>query len=352
MSPSSPNRCPHRIITGLLLGLVMAAGALVGPGSAAAAPAPPQPVLDPAADPGIFTEAGQYYAYTTGGRGKRATAPSPRGPWTAVPGDALTRWPTWTTGRQAVWAPDVTRTEAGYVFYFAAPAAGFGGQRCIGTAVGPGPLGPFEPSDAPLICPVNGGEDPVADRPDLTSGVIDPAPFLDTDGRRYLTYKTQKTPGTLRMVELTDDGLHLAPGAVSRELLRHADSIENPVLVRRGDWYVLFASANWYDQCRYSTVWLRSRDLWSFADKQEHVLLDQAGTGLCGPGGADVVTGDGPDRIFLHGWVCPPDGQPCPYTGVVTDPAKRRVMYVGVLVWGDDGATPSVPAFLPPRTAR
>ncbi|MGD7705077.1 glycoside hydrolase family 43 protein [Microlunatus sp. Y2014] len=317
--------------------------------STAARPVP-QPVLDPAADPGLFREGGQYYAFMTGGRVRMATSASPEGPWTALPGHALTEWPAWTTGRQATWAPDMDRTSAGYVLWFAAPAAGFGGQRCIGAAVSADPTGPYEPLATPLICPVNGGEDPVADRPNQTSGVIDPAPFVDTDGRRYLTYKTQKVPGTLRMVELTADGLHVAAGAISRELFRHVDSIENPVMVKRGSEYVLFASANWYDQCRYATVWRRSSDLWSFADKPEHVLLDQQNTGLCGPGGADVITGgDGPDRMFLHGWVCPPDGEPCPYEGLVTDPDKRRVMYAAVLTWGDDGATPRVPTFLPAR---
>ncbi|MVA74475.1 family 43 glycosylhydrolase [Auraticoccus sp. F435] len=348
--PPAPARRASRLVA-VLAALAVALGLGLSPTAdqAAADPAVPQPVLDPAADPGIFREGHSYYAFMTGGRVKMATATHPQGPWTALPGNALTRWPDWTTKTLAAWAPDVDRTSAGYVLWFAAPAAGFGGQRCIGAAVSQSPTGPYEPSDTPLICPVNGGEDPVADRPNQTSGVIDPAPFVDTDGRRYLTYKTQKTPGTLRMVELTADGLHLAEGAVSAELFRHDDSIENPVMVKRGEQYVLLASANWYDQCRYATVWRRSTDLWSFADKPEHVLLDQGNTGLCGPGGADVVTEDGPDRMFLHGWVCPPDGEPCPYEGLVTDPQKRRVMYAAVLTWGEDGATPQVPTFLRPR---
>lgn len=308
----------------------------------------PQPVLDPVADPGVLFAEGRWWAYSTGGLGQVASAPAPQGPWTTGP-QALTRWGDWASGKGAVWAPDAIKTPAGYVLYYAAIARGFAGQRCIGTAIATQPQGPYEPSAQPLICPVLGGEDPVADRPDTTSGVIDPSPFVDTDGSFYLLYKTQKTPGTLRMVSLTTDGLHVTTAATSRELWRQSDSIENPVMVKRGRWYVLLASANWYDQCRYATVWRRSTDLWSFADQPEHTLLDQAGTGLCGPGGADVVAGPpGPSRIFLHGWVCPPDGDPCPDEGLVTDPDKRRVMYSAVLTWGRDGATPTVPAFLRP----
>ena len=41
------------------------------------------------------------------------------------------------------------------------------------------------------------------------------------------------------------------------------------------------------------------------------------------------------------------DNTPCQYDGLVTDPKKRRVLYAAALTWGDDGATPAVPAFLP-----
>lgn len=309
----------------------------------------PQPVHGPnAADPGLVRDGTDYYAFTTGGPlAAMASATTPGGPWKEQ-GNALSRWGDWASGAGAVWAPDVWETSAGWVIYYAAQAEGFSGQRCIGTAVADQPAGPYEPAATPLICPILGGEDAAADRPDTTSGVIDPNPFHDSDGQRYLLYKTQKTPGTIRMFPLSADGLH-GRGEDSRELIRHSDSIENPVMVKRGDQYVLLASANWYDQCRYSTVWLRSDDLWSFADKEEHLLLDQANTGLCGPGGADVVTnGRGPDLMYLHGWVCSPADDPCEFDGVVTDPAKRRVMYAARMTWGADGATPTIAAFLTP----
>ncbi len=97
----------------------------------------------------------------------------------------------------------------------------------------------------------------------------------------------------------------------------------------------------------YPLVWTASASLKS--QQTEHVLVDQATTGLCGPGGADVVaTGNGPSRIFLHAWVCSEDNEPCRYDGVVADPNRTRVVYAAVLTWGDDGATPAVPVFLPP----
>ena len=105
-----------------------------------------------------------------------------------------------------IWAPDVRRTGAGLVMYFAAVAKDFGGQRCIGVALNTtdDPAGPFQPTATPLVCPGgrHGGEDRVPGRPIADAGVIDPSLFTDSEGRRYLLYKTQQTPSTLRMVRL------------------------------------------------------------------------------------------------------------------------------------------------------
>lgn len=348
-----------RVLLISLLAMITTITTITGVSGAHAAPPTPTPVYAPtayeAADPGVATDAGNYYIFHTGGLARTAHATAAQGPWTAG-GNALSRWPGWANGTGAVWAPDAWRTSAGWVLYYALIAKGFSGQRCIGTAIADNPAGPYEPSDTPLICPILGGEDPAADRPVAGSGMIDPNPFLDSDGSRYLLYKTQQSPGTIRMVKLSSDGLHTA-GEPSHELIRHSDSIENPALVQRGDQYILFASANWYDHCNYATVWRRSTDLWSFADKTEHVLLDQANTGICGPGGADFFGTAGTsgqpggviNRIILHGWVCGGTTQPCAGGDEqVTDPTKKRVLYAATLSWGADGATPTVPAFLPP----
>lgn len=302
-----------------------------------------------AADPGLAHENGTHYAFMTGGRTKVASSKGAvKGPWTPAGDDALTDWGDWASGEGAVWAPDAVRTSAGWVLYYAAQAKGFDGQRCIGTAIADELAGPYEPTDRPLICPILNGEDPVAGRPVKGSGVIDPAPFKADDGKRFLLYKTQQAPGTIRMFPVSDDGLH-ARGGTSRELVRQADSIENPVMVQRGEHYILFASANWYDQCKYSTVWRRSTDRWSFADKPEHVLLDKANSGLCGPGGADLVNGaKDSSRLVFHGWVCSNDNTPCDFDGPVDDPDRRRVLYGAVVRWGEDNITPQVTRFLEP----
>ncbi|MGH3659855.1 MAG: family 43 glycosylhydrolase, partial [Micromonosporaceae bacterium] len=142
--------------------------------------------------------------------------------------------------RSGVWAPDAWQTPAGWVLYYSAPARGMGGQRCIGVATADSVMGPYTPNDTPLVCPnpALGADDPVPGQPVANAGVIDPSPFRAADGRRYLLYRTQMTPSTLRMVPLESNGLNAV--ANSRELRRNSGIIENPVMVQRGNSYVLF----------------------------------------------------------------------------------------------------------------
>lgn len=117
-------------------------------------------------------------------------------------------------------------------------------------------------------------------------------------------------------------------------------------MVQRGSQYVLFASRYGYDNCSYATVWLRSTDRWNFAGATEHSLMTSGGTGLCGPGGADVTPSlDGGWRIFLHGWVCGTGTSPCTDSQIANGVAHRRALYAAILNWASDG-TPSVGMFL------
>ncbi|MGH3657397.1 MAG: family 43 glycosylhydrolase, partial [Micromonosporaceae bacterium] len=264
-------------------------------------------------------------------------------PWSQL-GPALSSVGRWAASG-AVWAPDAVHTAAGWVLYYSAPAKNFGGQRCIGVAVANSVSGPYTPyGDSPLICPGgrHGADDTVPGRPGAGAGVIDPSPFQDSDGNRFVLYKTQQTPSTLRMLRVNGDGTRWV-GNTSGELVQRSGIIENPVLVQHGSSYVLFASRYGYNNCSYATVWLRSSNKWSFSGATEHTLLSTSSTGICGPGGADVVPSlDGGWRIFLHGWVCGTGTRPC--QGEPTG-EHRRVLYAAILHWGS-GATPSVGAFL------
>lgn len=327
-------------------------------GGAASAWAAPQPVYAPSsgfADPSVVSNNGQFYGMATGSLVSSAQGDIASGPWTAE-GVALTARPSWATG-SSMWAPDLEQiSSTEWVLYFAAPVTGLdSGQRCIGAATASSPLGPFTPvSGGPLVCPgladTPTADDTVPNRPISTAGVIDPSGFKDSDGTRYLLYKTQQLPSSLRIVRLNAAGTHVYSGATSRQLLRDDRIVENPVLVKRNGAYVLFASRGPYNQCSYETIWMRTSSLAAnaFDTVAQNTLLTSSSTnGVCGPGGADIAAAlDGGQRIFFHGWLC--GGSPCPSGfNSQTDTGGNRAMFLGVLGW-DANNNPMVNKFLNP----
>jgi arabinan endo-1,5-alpha-L-arabinosidase len=268
-------------------------------------------------DPAVTPYDGGYVAVATGRRAVRSTAPSVAGPWTAAP-PALSAMPDWATST-SVWAPEIEQVGSRWVLYFSATVNGLGpGGRCIGIAVARRPTDPFVPyGDRPLVCPraadVPRAPDPVK-RPRWMprTGVIDPSFFRDADGRQYLLYKTMGQPSSLRMVRLGRGGVGIPAWTESRTLLTSAGILENPALVRRPSRYVLFASEGSYANCKYQTTSRISRSLWDWSRAERYSHFRRASTGLCGPGGADVLVEGSSTTLFLHAWVCGTVPVPCP----------------------------------------
>ncbi|MCP3138070.1 glycoside hydrolase family 43 protein [Pyxidicoccus xibeiensis] len=327
-------------------------------GAVPARAAPPRPVFAPVngfPDPSVVNNNDQFYGMATGSNVPSAQGNIATGPWTGE-GPALNEKPSWAT-HSGMWAPDLERIGPNeWVLYFAAPVAGLdSGQRCIGAATGTSPLGPFTPvPGGPLVCPGRAdtptADDTVPNRPIATAGVIDPSGFKDNDGARYLLYKTQQLPSSLRIVRLNAAGTHVLGDATSRQLLRSDRIVENPVVVRHGGAYILFASRGPYNKCSYETIWMRAPSLAAnaFNSVAQHPLITPGSTdGVCGPGGADIAAAiDTGQRIFFHGWLC--GSSPCPSGfDAMSDPGGRRGMYVGVLGW-NGGNDPVVNVFLSP----
>lgn len=336
-----------------LLGLVVLVLSLLSPAPSGAAPAgdvvgvPPRPLFweQPLADPSVVLDGARWFAAGTGWRGGTSSSTQEHGGWAPGP-PLLDARPLWARNGD-VWAPELVRgPDGGWLAYYSVPVAGLPAveDRCIGVATSPDLATPFTPLHTqPLVCPEGAatapGSDVVRQEAGLPRrGVIDPSSYVGADGRRFLLYRTQGTPSSIRMVRLTASGLRAA--GPSRELLRDPGVLENPEMVDVDGWHHLLMSRGDYGRCGYRTVWRRSTSVrrgWQTA--AETVLLDRQSTGICGPGGADHLPLT-PHRLFLHGWVCDGVNGPCESTYSSHDDVARRghrVVYVARLRWTADG---------------
>ncbi|WP_165970665.1 family 43 glycosylhydrolase [Actinomadura sp. 6K520] len=289
---------------------------------------PVEPVLEGSfADPTVIKVAGTYFAYGTNNADAImpvATAPSPTGPWRSAPGDGLAHLPAW-AAQGWTWAPEVVPPRDGsrtYVLYFTARRKD-SDHQCIGAATASSPAGPFVPSAGePLVCPLDLG------------GAIDAASYIDTDGARYLLYKTDgRETAAIHLVSLNPDGLSLA-GEPKRIMGRGAGEpvlVEAPDLVRRGGKYVLFYSSGWYFQPNYQTRYAVASSIEGPYEKATAPLQSTEAYrgGIEGPGSADVLTDETGDYLVFHGILDYHD-----------ESKVTRGMYIARLGW--DGARPAV----------
>ena len=237
-------------------------------------------------DPSVTAFARGFVATATGPFAKRAVARTAGGPWHRYR-RALVRMPRWARS-SLVWAPDVVRARRGWLLYYSAVATR-PNRRCIGVAVARRPLDMFRPvGRRPLVCP--------------RRGAIDPSAYVGRRGGRYLVFKTQGLPATIRVLRLTGNGRHRARHAGAVLAVRSRHIVENPVVVRHGRELVLFTSEYYYGSCAYRTTWRRARTVAGLRRARVHSLLDQRHTRVCGPGGADVSRARHGQLVYFHGW--------------------------------------------------
>jgi len=173
-------------------------------------------------------------------------------------------------------------------------------KQCIGVAMAAKVLGPYRPaSDAPVICPITEG------------GAIDPQLFTDTDGTRYLVFKTDGNCCALdtwiELARLSADGRSIVgtPSRLIRQTLGwEGKVVEAPTLIRHGSRYVLLYSANDYSHDRYAIGVASAASLnGPYSKRSEPLLSTVSSHGLyLGPGGQDIVTGPNGDELVFHSW--------------------------------------------------
>ena len=288
------------------IGLSGAAWAVSSPDAqaeeASAKAVPPQMVIEGNfPDPDVSKFGDKYFAYSTnsGMNLPVATSDKPDGGWKMTGTDALPKLGAWAqTGR--TWAPDVSkRPDGSYLLYYTAHSID-PDRQCIGAATSAKPEGPFEPvGDKPIVCPADEG------------GAIDASTFSDGD-KHYMIYKTDANaigqPPVVYLQETSANGLEFIGDRV--EILRNDSDaergiLEAPVMVKQGGNYVLFYAGGEYWNDSYFTSYATATLLTGPFTKAYRPLITGSSVDgkVNGPGGADVVRGDGVDHIFFHGHV-------------------------------------------------
>ncbi len=291
-------------------------------------------------DPFILRNGNEFLAYATNATGDRANVQMARSSnmvdWALISEngklhDAMPKMPSWAKSG-LTWAPEVIKTDTGFVLHFTARDRK-SNLQCLGAAFSPNPLGPFtSEADAPLVCETALG------------GTIDSHAFRDADGQLYLYYKNDgnnpdfKKPTDIYVQRLTPDGLKVTGDAVA--LLRNdtpweAHVIEAPTMVRHGNRYTMFFSANhfgWETDQKLSVYAMGYADcdgpMGPCRDAPGNPLLysykDRKAGCLSGPGHQSVFEAGGRQFISFHAHAALRN---------CTNAKKGRYMYIAPLFW-------------------
>ena len=144
----------------------------------------------------------------------------------------------------------------------------------MAVAAGDEPVGPFvDRSITPLICDADPG------------GSFDPQPFVDSDGRPYLLWKSEGglggVPSRIWVRELRADGLSFVEGTTAVVLLApsegwEGDIVENPSMIRwHGQLWLLYSANAWRSR-DYATGYARCRSVLGPCNKSPNPLLARA----------------------------------------------------------------------------
>jgi len=209
----------------------------------------------------------------------------------------------WSTTLFDKWAPAVLQANGQYVMWYSANKGA--GPHCLGIATATSPDGPFrDVVNGPRVCR------------DTQGGIIDASPFTDSDGQRYLTYKTEGTatqPSRIYAAKLGADGMTLGTEALllERQGGWELPRIEGPTLWRSSEGLFLFYSGGDWPTSGYAVGVARcATALGPCTRVYTTPVLASRGSAL-GPGGqSPFVDAGGVLRFAFHAWSSPNVGYP------------------------------------------
>lgn len=235
------------------------------------------------ADPTIFLDKGVYYLYGTGSRDGFLVYQSTdlknwSGPVGKRNGHALLKGDAY--GTKGFWAPQIFKHKNKYYMAYTA-------DEHIAIAESDSPLGPFTQKTAKAI------SGPVRQ--------IDPYIFKDTDGKLYM-YHVRLQKGNRIFVARLKDDLSDIDESTAKECIDASDPwedtakarwpvAEGPTVLKQGDLYYLFYSANDFRNIDYAVGYATSSSPVGPWKKYEgNPIISRQLTGYNGTGHGDFFT--------------------------------------------------------------
>ena len=205
-------------------------------------------------------------------------------------GAVLPHRPDWATGD--FWAPEISEWNGKYFVYYVGRQTN--GRLAVAVATADRPGGPYT-DHGPIIAQEDGS--------------IDPMPFTNTNGERYLIWKedgnSRHQPTPIWAQRLNDDGTKLIDHP--HELIQNdapweAGLVEGPFVLYRNGWFYLFYSGNGCcgTGCNYALGVARSRNLLGPWEKNPaNPILAGNDTWKC-PGHGSIVQDPQGRYYFLY----------------------------------------------------
>jgi len=281
-------------------------------------------------DPTVLAVDGTFYLHQTGLRiyGKVSDDLLQ---WEGLP-SALQTWPAWIfdavpgkaelqTGREDLWAPDLSFFGGEFHLYYSAST--FGSQAsCIGQATRTSMVEGSWTDRGPVFCSSTG------DR----YNAIDPNIILDDEGAPWMAFGSFWDG--VAMIPLDEDGFAESDPPVDWLASRGGGAIEAPVIVKRCGMYYLFVS---FDAC------CDQRDLAPYNIRVGRSLdlhgpyLDREGVDMMEGGGTLVLEGNtqwwgvGHNTVLFH------EGDAYNIYHAYPADSRGAVLRVAQLVWDAEG---------------
>ena len=288
-------------------------------------------------DPTVVAHGGSWFAFSTSSNKKNVQAAVSadfiKHNWRILDDvDALPDPGPWAMNDQNIWAPDVIqlvshprhhavyadilKDDFRWIMYYAAPVKSDPSKHCIGAGYSNNILGPYQPLNEPIACPLDRG------------GAIDPEAFKDPrTGHQYIIYKVDgnslnnstgpcrgtgnpkdfhATPILAQQVN-TKDGV-TPIGSPFQLIDRDAEDgplVEAPSIFYNCQcgYYFLTFSSNCFETESYDIKYAYSKNLPGPYRRGSAPLMSTIAGPVSAPGGADMIS-NGTFAVF-HGTVEP-----------------------------------------------